>query len=350
MAIKRDYYEVLGVPRGATQEEIKKAFRKLAFQFHPDHNHQDGAEERFKEINEAYQVLSDPEKREKYDQLGFPTPQVGRSFEGYEDFTTNLGNIFDTFFGGVMKNRAPQRGANLYYNLTISFEEAIFGCEKRIEVVRTEDCSLCRGVGSKPGSQLLKCPNCNGTGYVRQAQRSIFGRFVNRTICDRCHGKGIVIPHPCPQCGSTGKERKHRTIVVKVPAGVEDGSQICLTGEGEAGMWGDLAGNLFITLSVQRHQFFSREGNDIWYELPLNFAQAALGEEVEIPTLEGKTTIKIPPGTQTGMVFRLKGKGVPYLHHYGRGDQLIRVRVITPQNLTKEQARLLRELAKTLAR
>jgi len=348
MAPKRDYYQVLGVSRDAAPEEIKRAFRKLAFQYHPDRNHQDGAAERFKEINEAYQVLSDTERRANYDYLGHLGN--GRGFEGFGDFASGLGDIFETFFGGTtrVRKRVPQQGADLHYKATIPFEQAVLGCEKEIKVWRTESCSFCYGLGSEPGNQPIKCPNCDGIGEVRRVHQSIFGRFVNRAICQRCHGEGSIITQPCSQCQGTGKERKHRKLVVKIPAGVEDGSQIRLSGEGEAGMWGGPAGNLYITLSVQEHRFFKRDGNDILYELPINFAQAALGDEVEVPILGGKVNIEIPSGTQTGQVFRLKGKGIPYLHRSGQGDQLVKVRVVTPERLDEEQRQLFLELAKSL--
>jgi len=350
MAPKKDYYQVLGVSRDATPEEIKRAFRKLAFQCHPDHNHQEGAAEIFKEVNEAYQVLSDAGKRANYDY--FEHLGNGRGFEGLGDVVSGLGDIFEAFFGGTtrVRKRVPRQGADLHHKATISFEQAVLGCEKEIKVLRTESCSFCYGLGSEPGSQPIKCPNCDGIGEVRRVHQSIFGRFVNRAVCQRCHGEGSIITQPCSQCQGTGKERKHRKIVVKIPAGVEDGSQIRLSGEGEAGMWGGPAGNLYITLSVQEHRLFKRDGNDILYELPVNFAQAALGDEVEVPILGSKVNLKIPSGTQTGEVFRLKGKGIPYLHRSGQGDQLVKVRVVTPERLDGEQRKLFLELAKSLGK
>jgi len=347
MPTKRDYYDILGVGRNATDEEIKKAFRKLAFQYHPDHNHGDGAADRFKEINEAYEVLSDSDKRAAYDRFGHGGAEglFGRGFEGF-DFG-GFGDIFDAFFGGVgtATRQAPQRGADLHYNLTITFEEAVFGCEKEISVSRIENCSLCQGVGSKPGSQPVRCPNCNGTGQVRRAQQTIFGRFVNTTTCSQCHGEGRIITEPCPQCRGTGREKRQRNIMVKIPAGVNDGSQLRLSGEGEAGLRGGSQGNLYITLSVLPHKFFTRDGDNLLYELPINFAQAALGTEVEVPTLDGKVKLGLPAGSQTGKVFRLKGQGVPHLHRSGRGDQLVTLLVVTPESLTKKQRQLFEELA-----
>ncbi|MFC1915942.1 molecular chaperone DnaJ [Chloroflexota bacterium] len=351
MATKRDYYEILDVTRTATDAELKKAFRKLAFKYHPDRNHDDGAEERFKEINEAYEVLSDANKRAAYDRFGHSGTDgfFSRGFEGF-DFG-GLGEIFDTFFGGMTytTRHAPQRGADRHYHTTISFEEAAFGCEKEINIKRTEVCSLCNGTGAKPGSQPSRCSNCNGTGQVRRVQRSLFGRFINTTICNQCHGEGKVITEACPQCRGTGREKQPRRILIKVPAGVEDGSQTRLSGEGDAGMRGGSSGELYVTLSVLKHEFFTRDGNDILYELPINFAQAALGAEIEVPTLYGKTKINVPVGSQTGKEFHLKNKGIAHLHKNGHGDQIIRLLVVTPESLTKQQRQLFQELASTLS-
>ena len=350
MAAKRDFYEVLGLERDATDETIRKAFRKLAFKYHPDHNHDDGAEQRFKEINEAYEVLSDPEKREAYDRFGHD----GEGFfeRGFEGFGFGgLGDIFDAFFGGgttTTTRRAPQRGADLHRSVAISLEDAAFGIEKEIEIVRTEHCSLCQGSGCQPGSQPSQCPNCNGTGQVRRVQQNIFGRFTNITTCPHCRGEGRIITEPCRQCRGTGKEKRQRTILVKIPAGVEDGSRIRLNGEGDAGTRGGPPGNLYISLSVKQHKVFVRDGDDILYELPINFAQAALGAEVEVPTLDSSTKLKIPAGSQTGQVFRLKNKGVPHLYGSGRGAQLVKLLVVTPDSLTKKERQLLEELANSL--
>ena len=350
MAIKRDYYEVLGVARDASSEEIKRAYRKLAFQYHPDRNKDKDAEEKFKEINEAYEVLSNPGQRASYDRFGAAgIPEFGRGFEGF-DFG-DLGSIFDTFFGGGAvraRRTAPQQGADLRYNLAISFEEAIFGCEKELQVVRTESCSLCHGTGSEPGSQPIRCPNCNGSGEIRRAQRSIFGQFINVTPCNRCHGEGRIISQPCPQCKGTGRERRSRNIVITIPAGVDDGITIRLSGEGNSGFRGGAPGNLYVTLSMQEHEFFKREGDDIIYDLALNFAQAALGDEIQMPTVDGQFVLKIPAGTHSGRLFRIKGKGAPHFRGHGRGDQIVRVHVVTPQSLDEDQKKLFRELAKTL--
>ena len=350
MPTKRDYYEVLGISRNATDEEVRKAFRRLAFKYHPDHNHEAGAEEKFKEVNEAYEVLSDADKRAAYDRFGHGSAEgfFGRGFEGF-DFG-GFGDIFDAFFGrtATATRQAPQRGADLRYGVTITLEEAAFGTEKETEISRIENCSLCQGVGCKPGSQPSRCPNCNGTGQVRRTQQSIFGRFTNITTCPRCHGEGRIITEPCPQCRGSGKEKRQRNILVKIPAGVDDGSQIRITGEGDAGTRGGPSGNLYITVSVKQHELFTRNGDDIIYELPINFAQAALGAEVEVPTLDGKVKLKVPAGSQTGRVFQLKNKGVPHLHRSGRGDQLVTLLVVTPESLTEKQRQLFQELASSL--
>ena len=351
MPTKRDYYEVLGIDRNATEEEIRRAFRKLAFKYHPDHNHEDMAGEKFKEVNEAYEVLSDPDKRAAYDRFGHGGAEglFGRGFEGFE--FGGFGDIFDAFFGGAATatRQAPRRGADLSYSITISFEEAALGCEREVTISRTENCSLCQGVGCKPGSQPVRCPNCNGTGQVRRVQQSLFGRFTHTTTCKQCQGEGRIITEPCPQCRGTGKEKRKRNISVKIPAGVDNGSQIRLSGEGEAGTRGGSPGNLYITLSVEEHEFFTRYNDDILYELPINFAQAALGTEVEVPTLDSKTKLKLPAGSQTGQVFRLKGQGIAHLHGRGRGDQLVTLFVVTPDSLTEKQRQLLRELGDSLS-
>ena len=350
MPLKRDYYEVLGIDRDATDEEIKKAFRRLAFKYHPDHNHDDEAGERFKEINEAYEMLSDPDKRAAYDRFGHGGAEglFGRGFEGF-DFG-GFGDIFDAFFGGAATatRQAPQRGADLSCGITITFEEAALGCEKEITIARTENCSLCQGIGSKPGSQPTRCPNCNGTGQVRRVQQSLFGRFTNITTCHQCRGEGRIITEPCPQCRGTGKEKHKRNISVSIPAGVDNGSQIRLRGEGDAGTRGGSPGNLYITLSVEEHEFFTRYNDDILYDLPINIVQAALGTEVEVPTLGGKTKLKIPAGSQTGQVFRLKGQGIAHLHGNGCGDQLVTLFVVTPDSLSEKQRQLFRELGDSL--
>ncbi len=350
MAVKRDYYDVLGVSRDASSEDIKKAFRNLAFQYHPDRNRDDGAEEKFKEVNEAYEVLSDADKRAAYDRFGHSGAEslFGRGFEGF-DFG-GFGDIFEAFFGGTgtATRQAPRRGNDLRYRITISFEEAALGCEKEIEISRIEICSTCQGTRSRPGSQPNRCPNCDGTGQVRRVQRSLFGQFINTAVCGQCRGEGRLITEPCRDCKGNGVQKHKRRISVTVPAGVDDGNGIRLSGEGDAGSRGGSPGNLYVVLSVARHEFFAREDDDVLFELPVNFAQAALGTEVELPTLYGKSKIKIPSGSQTGKVFRLKDKGIPHLHGNGRGDQMVRLLVVTPESLSKEQRKLFEELARSL--
>ena len=345
MAAKRDYYEILGVTRSASAAEVKRAFRKLAFQYHPDHNRDDGAAERFKEINEAYEVLSDPDRRETYDRFG----HAGDGFEGFDIFR-GFGDIFESFFGGsaTATRRGPQRGNDIRTGLSISFEEAVFGCEKELKIVRTEKCSKCNGSGCKAGSQPETCPECDGSGQVRRVQRSIFGQFVNVTECRRCGGEGSIITSPCQQCAGTGKEEVTRRIAVTVPAGVDEGSQIRISGEGHVGMRGGNAGNLYAILSVKGHELFDRRGDDILYDLPINFAQAALGVELDVPTLHGEVPLKIPPGTQSGKLFRLKEKGVPHLRGSGCGDQIVMAHVVTPQDMNAEQRSLFEQLADKL--
>ncbi len=344
---KRDYYDVLGIDRNATAEQIKAAYRKLAFKYHPDHNREDGAEARFKEVNEAYEVLSDAEKRETYDHYGHSAEGFfGRGFEGFG--FDGVGSIFDAFFGGrtsTATRQGPVRGADLQYSVAISLEEAAFGVETEIEIQRTENCSQCHGTRSKPGTQPERCPECDGTGQVRRVQQSIFGRFTNIATCSRCNGEGRIITDPCPDCRGSGRERNKRNIMVKIPAGVGYGSRIRLSGEGVCGTRGGNPGNLYIHLSVKEHELFVRDNDDILYELPVNFAEAALGTEIEVPTLDGDAKLKIPAGSQTGKVFRLKNKGIPHLQGRGQGDQLVRLKVVTPESLTKKQRQLFEELA-----
>lgn len=346
MPTKRDYYELLGVDRNASGDEIKQAFRKLAFQCHPDHSQDKRAEEKFKEINEAYQVLSDPDKRAAYDRYGHAGAEsvIGA---GFSDFGFGgLGDIFEAFFGGTTTStrQTPRRGNDLQYGLTITFEEAAFGGEKEINISRTEICSHCHGTASKPGSKPSRCPTCNGTGQVRQVQQSIFGRFTNITTCGKCHGEGRIITEPCPQCHGTGREKYQRKIKVQVPPGVDSGSQIRLPGEGEAGVRGGSPGDLYVVIKVESHESFIREGDNVIYELPVNFAQAALGAEIEVPTLYGPAKLKVPAGSQTGHVFRLRGKGFSHLQGRGIGDQMVVLVVFTPESLDKKQRQLIEEL------
>jgi molecular chaperone DnaJ len=347
MPPKQDYYDVLGVDRNASESEIKAAYRKLAFKYHPDRNHEDGSEDRFKEVNEAYEVLSNQEKRDSYDRFGHAGDNIfGQGFDGFG--FDGVGSIFDAFFGGrttASTRQAPERGADLQCNITITLEEAAFGVEKELNISRVEYCSECHGIGSRPGTQPSQCAECNGSGQIRRVQQSIFGRFTNITTCPKCRGEGRVITDPCPHCRGTGKEKFQRSIMVKVPAGVDNGSRIRLSGEGDAGGRGGYAGNLYVNLSVRDHEYFVREDDDIVYELPVNFAQAALGTEVEVPTLHGDVKLKVPAGSQTGHVFQLKNKGIPHLRGRGQGNQLVLLRVMTPESLTKKQRQLFEELA-----
>ncbi|HEU0001578.1 MAG TPA: molecular chaperone DnaJ [Ktedonobacteraceae bacterium] len=347
---KRDYYEILGVTRGAGEDELKKAYRRLAKQYHPDTNKEPGAEARFIEINEAYETLSDPQKRSVYDRYGHAGLNGG-SAGGFGDFAGfgSINDLFDFFAGatGTQRRSEPQRGADIRFELTISFEEAVFGCQKEIELPRWEACSNCRGSGAQPGTSTTRCSACQGKGEIRRVQQSIFGQFVNVTMCERCRGEGKVITTPCEKCRGQGRVRNNRRVVVNIPAGVDDGINVRVTGEGEVSSRGGTPGNLYVILSVKPHPFFKRQGNDIQYELPISFAQAALGDEVEVPTVDGKSTIlKVPAGTQSNRSFRLKGMGVPVVHSSARGDQHVIVKVVTPTNLSADQKRLLEEFAR----
>ena len=350
MASKRDYYDVLGLSKTSSDDDVKKAFRKLAFKYHPDRNKESKAEERFKEINEAYAVLGDPEKRAAYDQFGHRGSEGGFSGSGMEGFGFGgLGDIFDSFFGGTRTRTrsARQKGSDLRASLRISFEEAVFGADKEFSVARNETCDRCRASGAEPGTQPERCGACEGSGEVRRAQQSIFGQFVNVTACDRCRGSGRVIKSPCTQCNGASRVRKTRKISLVIPPGVDDGSQIRLSGEGEPGNMGGPPGNLYVQLGVGQHTVFERDGDNILLEYPVDIAQAALGVEITIPTVDGSVGLKVPNGTQTGKVFRLRGKGVPHLNGSGRGDQLVMVKVVIPKSLDKHQRSLLEELAKT---
>ena len=345
MAVKRDYYEVLGVARDASEDDVRRAFRRLARQYHPDVNREDGAGARFKEINEAYEVLSDREKRQIYDRFGHAGPQgFGAGGVGF-----GIEDIFETFFGASARGagRRPARGADLRYDLEIRFEEAIFGATREIEVPRTVVCSRCNGSRAEPGSQPERCPQCNGSGELRRVQQSIFGQFVNVMVCDRCRGTGQVIAKPCTECRGRGEVQSTRRLQLTIPPGVDDGAQIQLRGEGEAGARGGPPGDLYVVLAVEPHDVFKRQGDDILFDLSVNVAQAALGDEVEVPTVDGTARVKVPAGTQSGRVIRLKERGVPHLRRHGRGDQQVRVRVAVPQQLTDEQRELFERLAQT---
>ena len=350
---KRDYYDVLGVSRSASEEDIRKAFRRLALEHHPDRNRSEGAAERFKEINEAYQVLSDADKRGRYDRFGHDAVSSNggaRGFEGFENFG-GFGDIFDAFFGstpGRGRSTAAQRGADLQHSVTIDFEEAVFGAEVEMELHRTEVCDECRGTRSRPGASTARCVDCNGAGQVRRAHRSMFGQFVQVATCGKCRGDGKVVTDPCQQCRGSGRQRRNRKLAVTVPAGVEDGSQMRLSGEGEASPDGGPPGDVYVSIRVREHPVFERRDHDILYTRSVNVAQAALGAKVTVPTLEGDREIDIPPGTQSGRRFRLKGHGVARLRTRQRGDQLVTVVVETPTSLTSEQRHLLRQLSESL--
>lgn len=357
MAEKRDYYEVLGVARGASPDEIKKAYRKLARQYHPDANPDPAAAEKFKEINEAYEVLSDPEKRARYDQFGHAAaqggfnPGQGGPWGNPQDFGDfgGINDIFDMFFGGLGRQRGPRgavQGADLRYDLELSFEEAAFGVEKEIELTRNEVCPTCRGSGARPGTQPQTCRNCHGTGQVQYTQSTAFGRFVTSRPCEVCHGEGRIITDPCPECHGSGQVRRTRRLSVKIPAGVDNGSHLRMAGEGDGGQRGGAPGDLYIVIHVRPHKFFERDGDDVILDQPISFVQAALGAEIEVPTLDGPVKLKIPEGTQTGTTFRLRGKGIPHLRGYGRGDQHVKVYVAVPRRLGEKQRQLLREFAK----
>jgi len=353
---QRDYYEVLGVPRNASSEDLKGAFRRLARQYHPDVNKSPDAEEQFKEVNEAYAVLSDAEKRAAYDRFGHAGV---RGMGGVPDFTSvdfpDFADIFgDLFgFGGFGKGsrrvrNAPRRGADLQYRLDLTFEQAVFGVEKEIEVAREELCSNCNGSGAEPGTSPTRCTTCNGSGEVRQVRQTLLGSMVQVTTCPTCGGQGEIISTPCSVCGGRGLVRRTRKKIVNIPAGVDTGTQIRLSGEGQPGLNGGPHGNLYIVINVQPHKYFRRRDNDILLDLDINIAQATLGAEVEIPTVDGPARLKIPSGTQPGKILRLKGKGVPHLRGNGRGDQLVLVNVEIPTRLSPEQRQLFEQLAKSL--
>jgi molecular chaperone DnaJ len=351
---QRDYYEILGVPRTASSEDLKGAFRRLARQFHPDVNKAPDSEEKFKEINEAYAVLSDEEKRSAYDRFGHAgvrntggAPDFSVDF----DFADIFGDLFG--FGGFGRNssrsrNAPRRGADLQYRLDLTFEEAVFGIEKDIEITRDESCSTCGGTGAKPGTTPTRCSNCNGTGEVRQVRQTILGSMVQVATCPTCRGAGEIIAAPCPTCQGRGLERKSRHKVVNIPAGVDTGTQIRLAGEGQPGENGGPNGHLYIAVQVKPHKFFRRRDYDVLLDLNVNVAQATLGAEVDVPTVDGAIKLKIPAGTQPGKILHLKGKGVPKLRSNGRGDQLVVINLEIPSHLTAEQRQLFESLAKSL--
>ncbi|WP_227934908.1 molecular chaperone DnaJ [Alkalihalobacillus deserti] len=343
---KRDYYEVLGVDKNASVDEVKKAYRKLARKYHPDVNKEADATDKFKEVKDAYDTLSDPQKKSHYDQFGHTDPNQGFG-GGSGDFGGGFGDIFDMFFGGGGRRNpnAPRQGADLQYTMTLQFKEAVFGKDTEIEIPREETCQTCTGSGAKPGTKPETCSHCGGAGQLNVEQNTPFGRVVNRRVCHHCDGTGKFIKSKCTTCGGKGKVRKRKKISVKVPAGIDHGQQLRVSGQGEAGVNGGPAGDLYVVFNVKPHEFFERDGDDIYCEMPLTFAQVALGDEIEVPTLNGKVKLKIPAGTQTGTNFRLRGKGVPNVHGRGQGDQHVKVRVITPKNLTEKEKEMIREFS-----
>ena len=347
----RDYYEILGVGRNASNDEIKAAFRNLARQYHPDVNNAGDAEEKFKEINEAYGVLSDSEKRARYDRFG--KEGLG-NMGGFRDHTVDFGDIFEELFGQFGfstrggARRSPRRGRDLQMQIMLTFEEAVFGVEKEVEFQREETCSHCNGSGAEPGTSPTRCSTCNGQGEVRQVRQTFLGQMVQTAICPTCNGRGEIISSPCKTCHGDGLELKTVRKKVQIPAGVDGGTQIRLAGEGGPGVYGGPNGSLFLVLDIKPHRFFKRREHDILLNLDINVAQAVLGAEVEIPTLDGDDKLKIPAGTQPGKVFHIKNKGVPHLRRNGRGDQLVIVNVAVPTKLTKEQRELFEKLAESL--
>ena len=350
---KRDYYEVLGVSKGASDDEIKKAYRKMAKQYHPDLNPGDKtAEAKFKEVNEAYEVLSDKEKRSRYDQFGHAgvDPNFGAGAGGpFGDFSgadfgdIDLGDIFGSFFGGGFgggsssRRNGPMKGDTLRAGVTITFEEAAFGCEKEIILNREETCETCHGSGCEPGTTADICPNCRGTGTVRIQRGGGAFTFATTASCPKCNGTGKIIHQPCKTCNGSGSVRKQRKITVKIPAGIDNGQAVSLRGQGGAGRNGGPAGDLIISVTVRPHAFFKRDGTSVYLEQPVSFLQATLGADLEIPTIDGKVKWTLPEGTQPGTTFRLRGKGIPSINGRGRGDQFVTVQVQVPKNLTREQ-------------
>ena len=370
MANKRDYYEVLGVSKNATDEELKKAYRKLAKKYHPDANpdNKKEAEAKFKEVNEAYENLSDPQKRRMYDQFGHNGPQGfgGGAGNGYYSYTSSgfdgfdmgdLGDIFSQFFGGGFggsragsrNSNGPAKGADLRYDIELSFEEAFLGVQKEINISREEECEICHGKGAKPGSSVETCPTCHGTGQVRQVQNTILGQMQTTRTCSACHGEGKIIKEPCEHCRGRGKVKKQVKINVKIPAGIDDNQTVVLRGEGAVGTKGGPKGDLYITVHLKRHKIYTRKDDNVYCDIPVTITQATLGADIEVPLVDGtKEKYKIPEGTQTGTKFRIRGKGFKNVNRNYEGDFIFTVIVQTPKKLSKEQRELLVELAKTM--
>lgn len=357
---KRDYYEVLGVDKSADEKQLKSAYRKLAMKYHPDKNPDNKeAEEKFKEINEAYEVLSDSEKRNLYDRFGHAgvnqNTGAGGGFNGFGGDFGGFGfeDIFDSFFGGGGSRRSsrrngPAKGSDIEAHVTIDFIDAAKGVAKEIEFLRTEDCEVCSGTGAKKGTGKKTCPTCNGAGEVRYAQRSLFGQSISVRECDTCHGTGEVVEEPCDTCKGHGKVKKRKKIEIKIPAGVDNGNVMTLRGEGNLGRKGGPRGDVHVAIKVKPHEIFERDGENIYLRIPITFPQAALGDELIVPTIDGKVKYKIEAGTQNGTSFKLKGKGFPYLNGYGRGDMYVKVIIEVPTELTDTQKRIIEELDKEL--
>ncbi len=363
MAEKRDFYEVLGITKGATDDEIKKAYRKLAKKYHPDMNKDDKTvEPKFKEVNEAYQILSDPQKKANYDNYGHAGVDPNAGFGGggggfgggFGGEGVDLGDIFgsvfggggfsDIFGGGSSRRRGPARGRDIHMSMEITFDQAAKGVTKNVSLYRNEPCEECKGSGTASANGKSKCSTCGGTGHVQQVQRTPFGQFASTRVCDACKGTGEIITDPCKKCGGKGLNRKQVKLDVNIPAGIDDGQTISLRGEGEAGEKGAQHGDLLIDIRVSRHPLFRREGFNVYCEIPVTFVQAALGCEIEVPTIDGKVKYNVPEGTQTGTVFRLKGKGIQFLHDKRRGDQYVTVTIEIPKKLNNKQKELIRQL------
>lgn len=363
MAEKRDYYEVLGVQRGASEDEIKRAYRQLAKKYHPDLNPGNkSAEEKLKEVNEAYEVLSNPDKKARYDQYGQagvdPNFGAGQGFGGqgfgggvdfgdFGDIFSNLGDIFGFGGGGTTRRNGPVRGRDIDIRLRLTFEEAAKGCKKQIDAPRVEPCAACGGTGAKKGTHPETCPQCGGTGVVKVTQRTPFGMMSSTRPCDKCGGKGRIVREPCPDCRGTGYTRRPRRIEVTIPAGIDNGQVLTMHGQGDSGRNGGMAGDLNIEIEVAPHPLFTRKGFDVWCEIPVTFTQAALGSDLTVPTLYGKIVYHMPAGTQPGEAFRLRGKGIQVLNRSGKGDQYVRVQIEIPRNLSENQKALLRQFDDT---
>jgi molecular chaperone DnaJ len=349
MADKRDYYEVLGVSRSADDDDLKKAYRKLARQFHPDINKDAGAEDRFKEVNEAYDVLSDPDRRAAYDRFGHAANGMGGGGDPFGG-ASPFGDIFETFFGGGQRSRprGPQRGADLQVTLEIDFLEAAFGVSREVELTRLETCDSCNGTRMRDGATPPRCTVCNGTGEVRRVQQTILGQFMTATPCSSCKGDGVQISDPCPTCRGRGRVTRGRSITVEIPAGIDESQTIRLTGQGEASSSGGPAGNLYVKVRILPHPIFSRQGRNVQMGVGVNVAQAALGDQITVETIDGPVSFTLPSGTQSGQVFRLRGKGIPDFRNGERGDQMVTVQVLIPKDLTDDQRELFTLLAETM--